>query len=190
MLWKTDGTFRAGGGDPVTISTQKKINLNFNNVEYFMGDMVSIDDRNRIPIDEELVRSLAAIMCTNDEIAAIVGCGTSTLERRCRDALIRGREEAKASLRRAQWAKAQQGNTAMLIWLGKQYLGQKERIDYGDLTDEELLSKAREAFAKVQADESRENMIEGSVEEAEVVAPEQPEYEPHPDIIPTEEDDE
>jgi hypothetical protein len=33
------------------------------------------------------------------------------------------------SLRRMQWEKAQTGNTTMLIWLGKQMLGQKDRLE-------------------------------------------------------------
>lgn len=35
----------------------------------------------------------------------------------------------KTSLRRLQWKKASEGNVAMLIWLGKQILGQKERVE-------------------------------------------------------------
>ena len=33
------------------------------------------------------------------------------------------------SLRRMQFEKAQTGNTTMLIWLGKQMLGQKDKIE-------------------------------------------------------------
>ena len=35
----------------------------------------------------------------------------------------------KTSLRRAQFELAMKGNPTMLIWLGKQYLGQKERTE-------------------------------------------------------------
>jgi hypothetical protein len=38
-----------------------------------------------------------------------------------------GREEGKASLRRMQWRAAER-STAMLIWLGKQYLGQTGKL--------------------------------------------------------------
>ena len=34
--------------------------------------------------------------------------------------------EEKAALRKAQWEKAMAGDTKMLIFLGKQYLGQKD----------------------------------------------------------------
>jgi hypothetical protein len=35
-------------------------------------------------------------------------------------------EEEKEILRKAQWEKAMEGDTRMLIFLGKQYLGQKD----------------------------------------------------------------
>ena len=37
--------------------------------------------------------------------------------------------EEKVVLRRAQWEKAMDGDTRMLIFLGKQYLGQKDSPD-------------------------------------------------------------
>jgi hypothetical protein len=57
----------------------------------------------------------------------------------------KGRSILKMSLRREQVRLAKQGDRTMLIWLGKQYLGQSERhevyerkIDYASLSDEEL----------------------------------------------------
>lgn len=35
----------------------------------------------------------------------------------------------KISLRRYQFSSAKKGNTAMLIWLGKQYLNQSEKVE-------------------------------------------------------------
>ncbi len=40
-----------------------------------------------------------------------------------------GRENGRATLRRYQWQTAQAGNPALLIWLGKQILGQRDKID-------------------------------------------------------------
>ena len=37
--------------------------------------------------------------------------------------------EEKLALRKAQWEKAMEGDTRMLIFLGKQYLGQKDTPD-------------------------------------------------------------
>ena len=90
-----------------------------------------------------LVRKLASIQCTDEEIAAGIGCSQDTLARgRKRDqeldaAIIDGRANGRMSLRRAQYQKAMDGNPAMLIWLGKQVLGQRENfVDNMPETDE------------------------------------------------------
>lgn len=80
-------------------------------------------------IDEKLVHDLAAINCTMDEIAAVAGCSKDTLERRFAAIIKEGREQGKASIRRLQYELAKKGNATMLIWLGKQLLGQREKID-------------------------------------------------------------
>ncbi len=82
-----------------------------------------------IDIDENLVRKLARIHCTMDEIAMIVGCSVDTLERRFADTIKAARSRGKMSLRRWQWKSARLGNTGMLVWLGKQYLDQKDQIE-------------------------------------------------------------
>jgi len=84
----------------------------------------------RIELDLELVEKLAGIGCTMIEIAAVCKCSVDTLERRCADVIIKGRESAKASLRRMQWKKAEKGNTTMLIWLGKNMLGKRYKNYY------------------------------------------------------------
>lgn len=78
-------------------------------------------------IDEKLVKDLASIMCTMIEIASICGCSVDTLERRFADVIKEGQNIGKTSLRRWQYLAAQKGNVTMLIWLGKQFLGQKDR---------------------------------------------------------------
>lgn len=85
--------------------------------------------RPRANLDLEQIRKLAAISCTDDEIAAVIGCTRKTLEKHARQAIADGKEEGKASLRRKQWEIAMKGNPAMLIWLGKQRLGQTDKQD-------------------------------------------------------------
>lgn len=80
-------------------------------------------------IDPEQVTKLASIHCTTAEIAAVLGCSSDTLERRFAAAIKKGRETGKASLRRLQWQTAQAGNAGMQIWLGKQLLGQRDKIE-------------------------------------------------------------
>lgn len=79
-----------------------------------------------LDIDEDTVEKLAAIHCTMIEIASVVGCSVDTLERRFADVVKRGRDKGKTSLKRWQWKLAEKGNCTMLIWLGKQYLEQRD----------------------------------------------------------------
>lgn len=85
--------------------------------------------RPRFEIDYEAVKKLAGIQCTQAEIAAWLGCSVDTLlrdEKFC-EIYKSGLENGKMSLRRYQWRALEEGNTTMLVWLGKQYLNQKER---------------------------------------------------------------
>ena len=63
------------------------------------------------------------------EIAAVCGVSVDTLERRFADTIKKGRETGNMSLRRKQVEVAMQGSVAMLIWLGKQRLEQKDQVD-------------------------------------------------------------
>jgi hypothetical protein len=80
-------------------------------------------------IDENLVLKLASIFCTTDEIAVACECSKDTLERRFAATLKKGRQNAKQSLRRLQFQSAVKGSVPMQIWLGKQYLDQKDKTD-------------------------------------------------------------
>jgi len=77
-------------------------------------------------VDAEQVEKLAGFHCSLAEIASVVGCSVDTLERRFAEVIKKGREQGKASLRRRQFELAMAGNPTMLIWLGKQNLGQRD----------------------------------------------------------------
>uniref|UniRef100_A0A6H1ZPB8 Uncharacterized protein n=1 Tax=viral metagenome TaxID=1070528 RepID=A0A6H1ZPB8_9ZZZZ len=84
-------------------------------------------------LDYKIINDLASIFCTQEEIAHILGVAVDTLQRDKDFSGIykKGLETAKSSLRRAQYKKAiDDGNPAMQIWLGKQYLGQREPKEY------------------------------------------------------------
>ena len=81
------------------------------------------------PIDPKQVEQLAAIDCTLEEIASVVGCSVDTLSRRFAGVIQRGRENGKASLKRMMWKAASSGNVAMQIWLSKNRLGYRDKID-------------------------------------------------------------
>tara|TARA_Y100000004_G_scaffold176870_1_gene217842 strand:- start:220 stop:525 length:306 start_codon:yes stop_codon:yes gene_type:complete len=77
-------------------------------------------------LDRDLIFKLATLHCSLKEIADCVGTSVTTLEKRYSGIIDKGRSEGKKSLRRAQMEKALQGDVRMLIWLGKQYLEQKD----------------------------------------------------------------
>lgn len=89
--------------------------------------------------DWSQVEKLAALHCTGEEIAEFLGISYDTLERACKremqmklaDYLAQKKSIGRTSLRRAQYTKAvNEGNTTMLIWLGKQWLGQTDKIEH------------------------------------------------------------
>ena len=81
-------------------------------------------------IDYTTVEKLANIQCTQDEIASFLGISTRTLQRdeQFMELFNRGRENGKMSLRRIQWKHAEK-SVPMAIWLGKQYLGQVDKVE-------------------------------------------------------------
>ena len=97
----------------------------------------------RKEIDFELLDNLVRIHCTAEDCAGILGVSIDTIDRRVKE---RGAEATgdkgfadlykrlspagKASLRRLQWKSAERLNTTMLIWLGKQWLGQTDKMDF------------------------------------------------------------
>ena len=80
-------------------------------------------------VDEQTIQKLAQLHCTYDEIASFVGVSTKTLQRNYVHLIKKGRETGNISLRRAQFEKALSGNVVMQIWLGKQHLDQRDKIE-------------------------------------------------------------
>ena len=104
--------------------------------------------RPKFKIDYETVRKLASIMCTQQEIASFLGCSTDTLQRDKQfcDIYKEGKETGKMSLRRMQWKLAEK-SYAMAIFLGKQYLGQRDNLDISNTNE---ISKLDELLAEVK----------------------------------------
>ena len=78
-------------------------------------------------LDTEKVEQLAGFGCTNTEIASFFGCSENTIRRSYGEYLTKGRDKGKIRLRQLQWRAAVRGNVSMMIWLGKQVLGQTDR---------------------------------------------------------------
>lgn len=105
--------------------------------------------RPKIEINQDVFESLCAIQCTAPEICACLKCSEDTLNAWCKRtyttddgkpatfsaAYKKLSAPGKASLRRSQFKLAEK-NATMAIWLGKQWLGQK---DYFEETPEEGL---------------------------------------------------
>lgn len=97
--------------------------------------------RPRKEIDQENFEKLCGLQCTLDEIAGFFKCSSDTIERWCKrtynesfaDTFKKHSAAGKMSLRRAQFKLAEK-SAAMAIWLGKQYLGQRDR-DIADAMD-------------------------------------------------------
>lgn len=78
------------------------------------------------------------MQCTLNEIAGWFECSPDTIERRVKevhginfaDYFGQKRGKGKIALRRKQMQVALSGNTTLLIWLGKQYLGQSDKQIY------------------------------------------------------------
>ena len=78
---------------------------------------------------QNMIRRLAEIQCTQSEIAHVMGVSVDVIKKpENRELIEEGKSAGKVRLRRAQYAKAvDDGNPTMLIWLGKQMLGQSDQ---------------------------------------------------------------
>lgn len=93
--------------------------------------------RPKIDIDQNTFEKLCALFCTEEDIADFFECSVDTINRWCKrtygttfaDIYPKKRARGKISLRRWQMESAQKGNASMQIFLGKQYLGQRDQLD-------------------------------------------------------------
>jgi len=106
-----------------------------------MGDYIKKTNnpkmgRPKIEIDVKDFEKLCGMMCTEEEIAGFFNCSVDTIEKFCKreykttftDIYKTLSTKGKIALRRNQF-RLSETNTSMAIWLGKQYLGQKEITD-------------------------------------------------------------
>ena len=96
-------------------------------------------------IDQKQFVKLCKLQCTIEEIASFFDCNRDTIDAWCKRTYNGGfsavykkySEAGKISLRRYQMNLAKT-NTTMAIWLGKQYLGQKDRQEVAFTEDAKL----------------------------------------------------
>lgn len=115
--------------------------------------------RPRIDIDEENFKKLCGLQCTLAEIASFFKCSEDTIERWCvrelkmpfAEAFKKYSAAGKISLRRWQYRMAENSVT-MAIWLGKQWLGQKDVVDVAVSDDtDETVKEMEKYFADKKA---------------------------------------
>jgi len=97
--------------------------------------------RPKIKIDYNLVYRMAKRFATQEDIAMICKCSISRLkyDKEFLTAFNKGKRQVFKNLRVAQYRYAMKGNPQLLIWLGKNYLNQKDPdkaiqplVDVGD----------------------------------------------------------
>ena len=92
--------------------------------------------RPRKEIDQKQFENLCGLQCTLEEICGWFDVCSDTLETWCKrtykrsfsEVFAQKRGAGKSSLRRSQWRLAEK-NATMAIFLGKQFLGQRDSVD-------------------------------------------------------------
>lgn len=117
--------------------------------------------RPKIEIDPKMVELLAQRGCKTEEIAGHFKCSTDTIQRRFAAELAKGRADLRLSLRQWQLESAKRGNVAMLIWLGKQMLDQRDKASHElsgpDGKPIETQDKSQEAIERLKLLEAARN---------------------------------
>ena len=113
--------------------------------------------RPRKEIDQKDFESLCALQCTREEICGFFDISEKTLDSWCKRTYGQSfslvfnqkRGKGKISLRRAQFRLAEK-NANMAIWLGKQWLGQKDTVEI-ERPDEVAISNNLVEVIKISA---------------------------------------
>ena len=119
--------------------------------------------RPRKEIDQKQFENLCGLQCTKEEICHWFDTTDKTLESWCKRTYGHGFSEVfkqkrgigKISLRRSQWRLAEK-SAAMAIWLGKQYLGQREEVEIDAMVsraEDELSKSLREMAKELKSDD-------------------------------------
>lgn len=98
-------------------------------------------------INQATFENLCSIMCTREEICSVLNVVDSTLWMWCKETYgetfekvaERFRNVGKASLRRSQFQLAEK-NPTLSVWLGKQYLGQTDKIEETTIERVEIIN--------------------------------------------------
>jgi hypothetical protein len=89
--------------------------------------------RKRVVTPQEVFK-LAALGCTDKEIAIWFDVAYETLRYNFSDIIAKGRQEMKTALRNAMFKNALSGNAALQIFLAKNFLGMSDNPSNSDET--------------------------------------------------------
>jgi hypothetical protein len=115
--------------------------------------------RPRKEIDKKQFENLCGLQCTKEEICAFFELTDKTLESWCKRTYNKGFSEifrekrgiGKISLRRAQFELAKK-NATMAIWLGKQFLNQRDQVQV-EIKNENNLLDAIKSTEEIETDD-------------------------------------
>ena len=116
--------------------------------------------RPRKEINTEEFKKLCGLQCSLVEIAGFFDCSEDTIERWCKrefnetfaETFKKHSAAGKMSLRRNQFRLSEK-SAAMAIWLGKQYLGQKDNLEH---EDSEALARLDEILNGIKTESKAE----------------------------------
>jgi len=149
-----------------------------NNREAPVGELrtlLSTGGKSPLPVDVETVRALAFTMCSREEMAHYLNVSPATLTRRLREepwrsAFLRGRAQGRIQVRRKQFDLANKGHAGMLIWLGKQYLGQRDvhhiaSYDADEILDEDVVEVRWTEVHEAELEDLRTKLVDVDYDE-------------------------
>lgn len=115
------------------IVRKKKVRRTGDENPFELQSVVNRGGRPVVKINKHDVEKLSRLGCTDQDMAYWFECSIRTIARRRAndewfvEAEERGRAQARISLRQHQMRLALAGNVTMLVWLGKNLLGQSDR---------------------------------------------------------------
>lgn len=114
---------------------EKEIDPHWGTIEQkdAFGNVISVEEgliigrgNNKKVINPKRVEELATTFASYRELAEFFGVKEQTFRDNFRENVIKGRSNTRMSLRQWQLSAAKSGNVTMLIWLGKNILGQSD----------------------------------------------------------------
>lgn len=135
----------------------------------------NLGGRPKVEINWEIAKRACQLQCTGEEVASLLEIDYDTLNRRITQDFLdqdgkplypKGFTDyfkihsanGRASLRRKQFETALAGNATMQIWLGKQYLGQTDKVE--QQLDNSVTINVKPASEFIYEDEEEDDVDE------------------------------